>query len=120
MIASSLITFIKRNQSDTISAHHSELEMKRTIYSRYLDWNLDTIVKIANPDEIEAGRTRRFYVRGIAKLGEDARRELYVLHAEQVFVTEEFDDENLADQYHQEAKAELQLMIDQLKVPAKM
>lgn len=89
--------------------------MKRTIYSRYLDWNLDTVVRIANPREIEVGLTRRFFVRATAKLWEDAERSLYSAHTEQVYITEQFDDERLAQQYHDEATLGLRQMIDQLR-----
>lgn len=90
--------------------------MKRTIYSRYLDWNLDTIVRIAVPENQNENESVRYYVRGIAKLGVDGKSSLYSSHTEQVFISETFNDAGLAGQYHDETTVQLRKMIDQLKI----
>lgn len=89
--------------------------MKRTIYSRYLDWDLDTVVRTVAPEDRNASESGRYFVRGIAKIGADAKRSLYSAHTEQVFISETFGDASLADKYHEEAANQLRNMIDQLK-----
>ena len=90
--------------------------MKRTIYSRYLDWDLDTVVRTVAPGDQNGSESGRYSVRGIAKMGADGKRSLYSSHTEQVFISEPFDDVSLADKYHEEATSQLRNMIDQLKL----
>lgn len=90
--------------------------MKRTIYSRYLDWNLDTVVRIAAPEDDNDVESVRYFVQGVAKLAVDAKRSLYSSHTEQVFVSQTFTNASLAEQYHDETTVQLRGMIDQLKI----
>lgn len=90
--------------------------MKLSTESRYMDWEIRTVVGIDNPDDWRPGDPDRYLVRGIAELAHDGDRFAYSSDKAQVFDTEHFTDANLARRYHGEAAMRLEAIVSALRL----